>query len=140
MNTSSALNTIRTWIAANVSGASSVSIYNDEIPDAEGTAVAIQPSPAPSNVSSYADDGDNGIPDRRVERTFNFLVRSLSATTARNLAEAIVTAMDMQTLKSGGTQIDCFSPVLAQFIDCDDKGNSIYSSAITCQYDINERE
>lgn len=105
-------------------------IYNDVIPDTENVAACLRYDPAPAAERRYTDG------TRLLKWNLTFYLRNDDREKAREFATQITRALDGVEITDDatGTVISCEADTLPQFINIDEKNNTIYAAAIVCTY------
>lgn len=127
MSTFTVSNIINAWIEQQLELAQ---IYNDVIPDTAKNAICLRYEPAPAAERRYQDG------TRLLKWNLTYYVRNAKQADARALADKITATLDGAHIydETSGITIDTEAATLPQFINVDEKNNTIYSAAIVATY------
>ena len=105
-------------------------INNDVIPDTTPNAACLRYDPAPAAERRYTDG------TRLLKWNLTYYIRNKDRTKAREYASQITAALDGAEItdETSGVIIETEAATLPQFINTDEKNNTIYSAAIVCTY------
>ncbi len=105
-------------------------ITNDVIPDTTANAACLRYDPAPAAERRYTDG------TRLLKWNLTYYIRNKDRTKAREYASQITAALDGAEItdETSGVKIETEAATLPQFINVDEKNNTIYSAAIVCTY------
>ena len=105
-------------------------ITNDVIPDTKDNAACLRYDPAPAAERRYTDGS------RLLEWNLTYYIRNKDRSKAREYAGQITAALDGAEIpdETSGVLIETEAATLPQFINTDEKNNTIYSAAIVCRY------
>jgi hypothetical protein len=127
MSTFTVSNTINAWVESQLD---LTQIYNDVIPDTAKNAICLRYEPAPAAERRYTDG------TRLLKWNLTYYVRNTKQADARALAYKITAALDGAHIydATSGITIETEAATLPQFINVDEKNNTIYSAAIVATY------
>lgn len=117
---------IAEWVEQELSLPFTIAIDLIQNPDEDGGCIRYDPSSASERRFI---DGSRLIP-----RNLSIYIRCKNASTARTLACAIGECLDGITIHHQQTSIECESVTTAQFLECDQKGFTIYLVGIAASY------
>jgi hypothetical protein len=105
-------------------------INNDVIPDTAPNAACLRYDPAPAAERRYTDG------TRLLKWNLTYYIRNKDRTKAREYASQITAALDGAEItdETSGVIIETEAATLPQFINTDEKNNTVYSAAIVCTY------
>ena len=105
-------------------------IYNDMIPDTTANAACLRYDPAPAAERRFQDG------TRLLKWNLTFYIRNKDRSKAREYADLITKTLDGAIVHDNGSNVDinCEAATLPQFINVDEKNNTVYSAAIVCTY------
>lgn len=127
MNFLNVANIINEWIETRLN--LPFTIQNDVIATPNGDAACLRHDPAPAAERRYTDGS------RLVKWNLTYYIRSSDRTKARRYAYELTDALDGVTIPTQqGVNIDVEAATLPQFINVDEKNNTLYSAAIVCTY------
>ena len=128
MSTLNAASIINEWVESKLR--LPFTIYNDVIPDTANNAACLRYDPAPAAERRYIDG------TRLLKWNLTYYVRNKDRQKAREYADVITAALDQAQIldAESGVVITTEAATLPQFINTDEKNNTIYSAAIVCTY------
>ena len=105
-------------------------IYNDVIPDAKENAACLRYDPAPAAERRYTDG------TRLLKWNLTYYIRNKDRKKARDYADRITATLDGVEIydNASGVNIQIEAQTLPQFINIDEKNNTVYSASIVCTY------
>lgn len=121
-------NTVNTWLKEQIEGLPPV--YNDMFPAETGDMIVSRHDPSQSAAREFADG------TRLVEAAFSYYARCSNAANARKWLETILNLLDNEQLvrASDGVSFQAEGVSLPQFVEVDDKGQTIYVMAVVISY------
>ena len=127
MSTFTVSNTINAWVESQLDLSQ---IYNDVIPDTAKNAICLRYEPAPAAERRYIDG------TRLLKWNLTYYVRNAKQADARALAYKITAALDGAHIcdATSGITIETEAATLPQFINVDEKNNTIYCASIVATY------
>lgn len=129
MNVLNVANLISEWVENKLN--LPFTIYNDVIPDTETEeSCCLRHDPSAAAEKRFIDGS------RQVQWNLCFYVRSSNRQNARNYAYSITDTLDGARIVDSetGIEIDVEAQTLPQFINVDEKNNTLYSASILATY------
>ena len=127
MSTFTVSNIVNAWVEDELDLAQ---IYNDVIPDTAKNAICLRYEPAPAAERRYQDG------TRLLKWNLTYYVRNAKQADARALADKITAKLDGAEIydAESGITIETEAATLPQFINVDEKNNTVYSASIVATY------
>ena len=121
-------NYVNSWLKTQIVGLPD--IYNDAFPDKDGDLIIARHE---ASQSSARDFGDG---TRLVEASYSYYARCANAQDCRRHLEAILATLENAQLirPSDDVSFQCEGVSLPQFIETDDKGQTIYMMSVIITY------
>lgn len=119
---------VNTYLTNEITGLPA--IYNDLFPTELGNLIMSRHDPSQSAVRDFGDG------TRYVEANFAYYARSKNAGNARAWLEEITAELENEQLvrQSDGVSFQTAVTTLPQFVEVDDKGQSIYMMSVVVSY------
>ena len=121
-------NTVNTWLSSQITGLPTV--YNDIFPAETGDLIVSRHDPSQSAEREFGDG------TRLVEAALSYYARCSNASDARMWLETILNLLDNEQLvrAADGVTFSAEGVSLPQFVEEDDKGQTVYVMAVKISY------
>lgn len=119
---------VNTWLSSQLPDLPAV--YNDVFPTPEGDAIVCRHDPSQAVERRFCDRS------RYVKEQFSYHARSKNAANCRKYLDDIIEKLDTQELirVSDSVSVQCEAVTLPQFVQTDDKNNTVYTAVIQVEY------